>query len=140
MTHLEDPNVTFPIIGAAIAVHRQLGPGLLERVYERAMAEECQRRGLPVKCQHEVCVFYEGVQVGRHFLDLLVRPWKGGPCVVVEAKHFKLPDPARLGLARRQCQGYLAAARLRIGIVLNFGGQRIDVSRVLNPHHNQHRS
>lgn len=135
MTQLEDPEVTFPIIGAAIAVHRQLGPGLLERVYDRALADECQRRGMPVRCQHQIEVMYNGRSVGRHFLDLLVRPFSGGPAIVVESKHFRCPDPARLGLARRQCQGYLAAARLRLGLVLNFGNQRLDVSRVVNPHH-----
>lgn len=130
---IEGAEVTGPVIGAAIAVHKALGPGLAEKVYERALAHELQRRGMPVKTQWPIEVTYAGQHVGRHVLDLLCRPWRDGPALILEAKAFRCPDPVRTAHARRQLASYLAAARLRCGLVLNFANSQIVICRVLNP-------
>ncbi len=69
---LELEELTEKIIGAAIAVHRELGPGFIESVYERAMVVELEYIGLKVTRQHRVPVIYRNVKVGRHRLDLFV--------------------------------------------------------------------
>lgn len=69
----DDP-ITAEIIGAAIEVHRNLGPGLLESMYEECLAFECASRGLPVRRQVEVPVFYKGRPLATTYrLDLLVK-------------------------------------------------------------------
>ena len=69
---LELKELTEKIIGAAIAVHRELGPGFIESVYERALVVELEHVGLKVTRQHRVPIFYRDVKVGRHRLDLFV--------------------------------------------------------------------
>ena len=58
---MEHQELTEKIIGAAIEVHRQLGPGFLESIYEKALVLELQKRGLLVENQVEVPIFYDGV-------------------------------------------------------------------------------
>jgi len=69
---LEHEDLTEQIIGAAIQVHRTLGPGFLESIYENSLVIELKKRGLQVQKQPEVSLFYEGFEVGQHRLDLLV--------------------------------------------------------------------
>ena len=69
---LEHKDLTSKIIAAAIDVHKQLGPGFLESIYENALVIELKRRGLTVVRQAELPVFYNGIEVGRHRLDLFV--------------------------------------------------------------------
>jgi PD-(D/E)XK nuclease superfamily len=66
-------SLTETIIGAAIEVHPQLGPGLLESVYEECMCEELRLRGVPLKCQIELPVVYKGRETaGKYRIDLVV--------------------------------------------------------------------
>ena len=81
---LEHEELTGQIIGAAIEVHKQLGPGFIESIYENALAVELQYRGIHFQRQVNVPVFYRGVEVGLHRLDLL-----SGGKVVVELKAAK---------------------------------------------------
>jgi len=70
---LEQEELTGKIIGAAIEVHRQLGPGFIESFYENALVHELRKRGLEVEQQLEVPVVYDGnTEIGKHRLDLLV--------------------------------------------------------------------
>lgn len=81
---LEHRELTGRIIGTGIAVHKELGPGFLESVYENALVLELQERGLKVRRQFEVPVLYRGVEVGVHRLDLFVEDE-----IVVELKAVK---------------------------------------------------
>ena len=81
---LEHEELTSKVIAAAIEVHRQLGPGFIESIYEHALVVELRNRGLKVEQQVEVPVEYEGVEVGRHRLDLFVEG-----TIVVELKAIK---------------------------------------------------
>jgi GxxExxY protein len=78
---LEHEELTGRIIGAAIEVHRVLGPGFLESVYQRSLELELRAQGIPFVPQHEVRVRYRDVEVGRHLLDLYVNE-----LIVVELK------------------------------------------------------
>jgi GxxExxY protein len=69
---LEYEKLTEKIIGAAIEVHRRLGPGFIESIYEKALVLELRRAGLQVQQQLELVISYDGVEIGRHRLDLFV--------------------------------------------------------------------
>ena len=81
--------LTSEIIGSAIEVHRNLGPGLLESTYEECMAFELQQRDLIVKRQHEIAVLYKGKKLEQNYrIDLLVNSQ-----VIVELKSVKKIEP-----------------------------------------------
>lgn len=112
--------VTGAVIGAAMAVHAELGPGFLESVYESALVVELRLRGIPFERQRVVPVVYEGVEVGKHVLDLLV-----AGKVVVELKAVSDLNSAH----RAQLASYLKATGNRIGLLLNFSRPSLQVRR-----------
>jgi GxxExxY protein len=116
MSELEHDELTERIIGAAIEVHRVLGPGLLESIYEQALAVELALRGLVCQRQVAVDVKYKEHLIQGQRIDLLV-----GHEVVVEVKSVaKLPD-----VALAQVLSYLKATGLKRGLLLNFGCRRL---------------
>src|ERR1700704_4151567 len=100
---MEHAGLTSRIIGAAIDVHRALGPGFLEIIYERALLIELRRRAIHVESQVEIRVIYNGVPVGEHILDLLVEQ-----TIVVELKAIKNLEDIHFATVR----SYLRAAGL----------------------------
>ena len=101
------------LVGAAIDVHRELGPGLLESVYEIVLAYELHERGLAVKRQVPIPIVYKGIAFeGAFRADLLVEGK-----VMVELKSLELINNAH----RKQLQTYLRLAGLRLGYIFNFG-------------------
>ncbi len=112
---------------SAIEVHRVLGgPGLLESVYEEALFRELQSRGIPVVRQVRLPVKYKGVTLQTSLrLDLLV-----GNKVVIEVKATENNH----SLHKAQVLTYLRLSGLRLGLVLNFGQERLidGFSRVVN--------
>jgi GxxExxY protein len=119
--------LTGEIIGASIEVHRELGgPGLLEEIYESALACELGLRGLSVKRQVAVPVLYKGHAIKKpHFMDLLVEDR-----VVVEVKAVEKSS----AIYEMQLLTYLRLTKLKLGLLINFGeGQiRHGVRRVVN--------
>ena len=122
--HLE---TTRAIIGAAYEVHRELGPGFLEKVYETALVQELTSRGVPVRCQAEIRVRYKGrevgvyyAEVGVYYADLLV-----DDNVVCEIKAVESLSSAH----EAQLLHYLKATSIKVGLLLNFGSQRVQVKR-----------
>jgi GxxExxY protein len=109
-------DLTERIIGAAIEVHRTLGPGLLESIYEEALAIELGLLGIPFQRQVEVDVVYKGHVIKGQRLDLLV----AGQVVVETKSVSKLPD-----VALAQVLSYLKATGLKRGLLLNFGTPRL---------------
>jgi GxxExxY protein len=108
--------LTEQIIGAAIEVHRMLGPGLLEAIYEEALCIELELRGLCFERQVSVDVEYKGYIIKGQRLDLLVEN-----TVVIELKSVaKLPD-----VAMAQVLSYLRASKKHCGLLLNFGSLRM---------------
>jgi GxxExxY protein len=108
--------LTERIIGVAIEVHRILGPGLLESIYEEALSIEMSLRGIPFQRQVEVDVQYKGHVIKGQRLDILVAGQ-----VVVELKSVsQLPE-----VAMAQVLSYLKAAGLKRGLLINFGNPRL---------------
>jgi GxxExxY protein len=103
---------SYTVIGAAIEVHRALGPGFSERVYESALAIELAHRGVAFQRQHPFEVLYRGQRVGEGRVDLFVEE-----CLVVELKAAERIAPVHVA----QVVGYLRALRAPLGLVLNFG-------------------
>ena len=99
------------VISAAIEVHRVLGPGLLESIYEEALCVELALAGIPFERQARVQVRYKGHQIGEARLDLLVRRQ-----IVVELKTIEAILPVHLA----QVLSYLKIKRLRVGLLVNF--------------------
>src|ERR1043165_6166384 len=108
---LEHEALTERIIGAAIEVHRRLGPGFLESIYEKALVIELQKRGLSVDRQREVIIEYDKIEVGKHVLDLFVEN-----TIIIELKHIKNIEDIHFVIAR----SYLRAAKQKHGLILNF--------------------
>jgi len=119
---LELEELTGRIIAAAIEVHRVLGPGFLESVYENALVLELQNAGLQVEQQREVAVRYRGTEVGKHRIDLLV-----DSIVVVEVKTARDFEDIHFVIVR----SYLKALGLKHGLLLNFARPKLDVRRVI---------
>lgn len=99
------------VIGAAIEVHRHLGPGYLESIYEEALAIEFRLRGIPFERQKPVDVLYKGQAVGEGRLDFLVAGQ-----LVVELKTVDAFAP----IHHAQVLSYLKATGLELGLLLNF--------------------
>ena len=104
-------DLTFRIIGAAMAVHSALGPGFLEKVYENALCHEFGKRGIRFQQQKRYRVEYDGVDVGEMVVDIVVEDQ-----VIVELKEVKEPP----SVTEAQVIGYLKAAGLKRGLVINF--------------------
>lgn len=110
------------IIGCCIQVHRVLGPGFLEKVYEEAVAIELARKGIKFERQKLVVVFYEDAPVGEHRLDFLVEAR-----VVLELKACKEIEDVHLAIAR----SYLRATRSQLALVVNFARPKLEIRRVV---------
>ena len=112
MTGLEQDELTHAVIGAAIEVHRVLGPGLLESIYEEALAHEFGLRGITFERQKAVDVIYKGIIIKGQRLDFLV-----AGALVLEIKSLgTLPE-----VALAQVLSYLRATGLHRALLINFG-------------------
>ena len=99
------------VIGAAIEVHKHLGPGYLERVYEEALAVELKLRSITYVRQHPVSVAYKGCSIGEGRVDLLV-----GNSLIVELKAVETIMP----IHKSQIISYLKATCIPLGLLINF--------------------
>ena len=113
---------TDQIIACAIAVHKELGPGFRESIYEESFAIELGCRKIPFERQVLVRIHYRGVVVGFHRVDLII-----DKKVVVELKAVKEIDDAHLAT----CLSYLKATQLRVGLIINFSEARTRIRRVM---------
>ena len=117
---------TYEIVGAAIEVHRQLGPGLLESAYERCLYRELRFRGLSVQRQVPLPLEYRGLRLDCGYrIDLLV-----DTSVIVEVKVARKILP----LHRAQVLTYLKLTQLRLGLLINFNVEvlRSGLYRIIN--------
>jgi GxxExxY protein len=118
---LEDGEITQQIIGAAIAVHRTLGPGFLEAIYEEALAAEFDHLGMSYERQKPVRIEYRGRAIGEHRLDFLV-----AGKVIVELKALQTLEDIHFAIVR----SYLKATRLQSALLLNFASMPLTIKRV----------
>ena len=103
--------LAYEVIGAAMEVHRALGPGYLESVYEEALCVELRERGLSFERQLEIAIDYKGHAVGKGRLDLFVENK-----LVVELKTIERFAP----IHKAQAISYLKATGLELALLINF--------------------
>jgi len=115
-------DLSFKIIGCAIEVHKHLGPGLLESVYEACFIEECRAQGLEVKSQLWVPVIYKGKNLGRKLkLDVLIED-----IIIVELKAVEVMIP----LYQAVLLSYLKLSDKPKGLLINFNCENISKQMV----------
>jgi GxxExxY protein len=120
-TQLSCKELSGRVIGAAIQVHRTLGPGFLESVYEAAMAIELDVLGIRYERQKSVALTYRGRTVGEHRLDLIIED-----VLVVELKAVKALENIFFAVTR----SYMKATGIENGLLLNFATMPLTVKRV----------
>ena len=117
---LRDSEITQQIIAAAIRVHRGLGPGFLELIYEEALAVEFALSGIQFVRQYPVPLFYRDHQIGEHRLDFLVEGK-----IVVELKAVSRLEDIHFAIGR----SYLKAISLEDGLLFNFATTPLTIKR-----------
>lgn len=115
--------ITQAIIGAAFEVHKHLGYGYLEKVYQRAMQVELRPRGLTAALEEPIKVHYKGVVVGDYAADLLVEGK-----VIVELKVAPEYCPAD----EAQLINALVSTGIKVGLLINFGRHRVEFKRLVH--------
>jgi len=118
---IDDP-LTEKIIGCAITIHRVLGPGFLENIYHRALAHELSKAQIPFLSEAPMQVMYDGIVLGDYIADFLI-----DKRVVIELKAVDLLTKAH----EIQLVNYLTAIRYDVGLLINFGGSKVQVKRKL---------
>ncbi len=121
---VDSSDLTEKIIGCAYRVYNTMGSGFLESVYEKCLAIELEMAGLEAEFQKSIDVFYASQQVGNFVADIFVENQ-----VIVELKAVR-----RLVSAHEvQLVNYLAASKIQVGLLINFGEKKVEVKRrVLN--------
>ena len=108
--------VTERIIACALEVHSTLGPGLLESVYEEALAHEFTLRGVSYEKQKEINLKFKGKEIGKHRIDFLVENGVVLELKAVESMHK---------IFEAQILTYLRATNKRVGLLINFNVERL---------------
>lgn len=119
----EIDQLTHKIIGCAMEVHNQMGNGFQEVIYQRALAIEFGLQGLAYKRELEMQLTYKGEIVGTRRVDFFVEE-----CVMVEIKAIEKLEGVHKAQAINYCEAYYIAD----GLLINFGGERLDFKRVFN--------
>ena len=118
----EFEDLSSKVIAAALAVHRQLGPGFLEPVYHEAMKVSLSHRAVPFQSQVPVDINFEGVKVGHSRIDLVAANQLILELKAVDALHE---------IHFAQLRSYLRATRLRIGLLFNFNSPTLAIRRIV---------
>jgi GxxExxY protein len=123
MTEIIEKDLSYKIVQAGYEVFNGLGPGFGEDIYENAMVVVLEKHGHVIEQQKRVKVYFQGVEVGLHKIDLVV-----DGRVILELK-----EASEIALIhRQQALAYLKATGLDLAMVINFGASRLQVARVVN--------
>ena len=112
----------YAIIGAAMEVHRVLGPGFLEKVYQAALAHEFEQRDIPFEQLKKLPVYYKGYLVGEYEADFVVEEK-----IILEIKSVSQFHARH----EAQARNYLAATQFRLAVLINFGATSLQQKRVI---------
>lgn len=115
--------VTGSIIGCAMEVHKRLGNGFQEVIYQRALAIELTEASIPYRRELEMPIFYKDHNIGSRRVDFFI-----DDCVSVELKAISQLEDVHLA----QAINYLEAYNLEVGLLINFGGRSLQYKRVVN--------
>ncbi|MBL7150530.1 GxxExxY protein [Candidatus Microgenomates bacterium] len=113
--------LTQQIIGIAIKIHKQLGPGFREKYYQRAMYLELQRTNLKFEREKKIRIPYGKITLGYHIIDFIIENK-----IIVELKSMKSLTDVEIG----QLTTYLKLTGCEIGLLLNFGQPTLEIKRV----------
>ncbi len=116
--------LTGKIIGCAMEVHKTLGNGFQEVIYQRALEIEMSQQGLAFSREHEMDIFYKGAKIGNRRVDFFVEEK-----IMVEIKAIIQLEDVHLA----QAINYLEAYGLEVGLLLNFGSRSLQFKRVMKP-------
>jgi GxxExxY protein len=117
---MEEQELTEKIIGCAMTVHRTLGPGFLESVYQKALVHELQKAGLRPALGKPINIYYDHLLVGEFVSDILVNE-----TVLLELK----ANQSLVSANEAQLVNYLTATGINIGLLLNFGAPSLQFKR-----------
>jgi GxxExxY protein len=117
------PELSYEIMNIIFEVHNRLGPGFTEDIYEKAVIYELQDRHIPYEAQKNIDVFYKGQKIGIYRLDLIV-----DDKIILELKAVSVIND----VYKHQLLSYLRATGLRLGILINFGGMKVQSFRVVS--------
>ena len=114
--------LSYKIIGIAMEVHRELGPGFLEKVYENSMMLLLKEKGIEAKQQYPISVHFKGTKIGEYFADILV-----DDKVILELKTVdKITN-----LFRAKAIHYLKATEKKLAIIINFKSESLQYERIV---------
>jgi len=122
MTEILFKELSYAVVGAAMEVHRQLGPGFLEAVYRKALAYELSLRGISFEQHKSLPVYYKERLVGEYEADFVIDGQ-----VILELNSVSAFSNAHVA----QAHHYLAATGLRLAILINFGAPSLETKRVV---------
>lgn len=117
----ETERVASDIVDAAVKVHKTLGPGFLEGIYQKALGHELEKRGVDISAEVVADILYDGAVVGQHRFDL-----GADGKVIVELKTVEGLSKAHYAQAR----SYLKASGIDLALLINFSGSTVDIRRV----------
>lgn len=123
MTDYKFSELTHTIIGCAMTVHNTLGNGFQEVIYQRALAIELEKSGIEFRREQEMAIFYDGHEIGTRRVDFLVENK-----VMVELKALVQLEEVHWA----QTINYLEAYNLEVGLLINFGGKKLEFKRFVN--------
>ena len=120
---MEHEELTHKIIGCAMEVHKKLGNGFQEVIYQRALAIEMQAQGLNFEREKTMSIYYRNYDIGTRRVDFFVEE-----LIMVELKARLELNDAHLN----QAMNYLEAYKMKIGLLINFGAPSLQFKRVHN--------
>ena len=115
---------TYLIIGAAMEAHKELGPGFLEAVYQEALENEFLKKGIPYKREVPLTIYYKNKPLNKRYIADFICYEK----IVIEVKAISAISSEH----HAQLLNYLAATRLKLGLIINFGKQSLEHKRIIN--------
>ena len=122
MSELLFKELSYKVIGCAMMVHNELGSGFLEKVYENAMVISLKEKGIKVEQQKEIVIQFHGETIGNYIADLLV-----DDKIIIELKcAINISETHKAQIAN-----YLKATGKRLGIIINFGKEKLEYVRIV---------
>jgi GxxExxY protein len=117
------PELSYKIMGALISVHNELGPSLLEKYYQQAVAKEFDLLNIKYKKEVPITLQYKDISIGKYFLDFIVEEQ-----IILETKAQAAYNPKFF----KQALAYLNETHLPLAILVNFHSPRLEYKRIIN--------
>lgn len=115
-------DLSYQVVGLAMEVHNELGPGFLEKVYENALMVLFAERGIAARAQMPIQVYFHGQIVGDYFADIVVED-----SIILELK----AQDRIAEIHKAQTLNYLKATQFRLALLINFGKHRLEYERLV---------